>query len=112
MFSMMSRKQVVLFTSTILVVTLITLLGVWIQNAEADPTMVITVDVTESCVYESTTYPQNDVCKSQEYTVTVSYTPPGHPAIPSNAHTSHGVYTDNVSKYKATYVNSCSECPF
>ena len=96
----MSRKQVVLLTSAILMVILATTTVVWIQNAEADIS-VITYDlVTHACV--DTDHPsQSDVCQSVIY-LDITIEPELH---------GHALATVDTTSYKSTGVTSCSQCP-
>ena len=110
----MLRKQVVLLTSVTLLVALITNIAGWIQNAEAHPSIVTKVYVTHYCVDETTTRPQNDICKSTEYSYYSYFWPSkNHPKKKSDPdHTSHGAIYDEVEKSKFEYVDSCSQCSF
>ena len=96
----MSRKQVVLLTSAILMVILATTTVVWIQNAEADISVKVVHDVTHSCV--DTDHPsQSDICQTVEYTVIVTY-PPEH---------GHVILLVTEDRFESTGVTSCSQCP-
>ena len=96
----MSRKQVVLLTSAILMVILATTTVVWIQNAEADISVFLTHIVTHACVDTDHPY-QSDICQTVDYIVEVDLPPfHGHPVV---------IVTEEV--FRSTGVTSCSQCP-
>lgn len=96
----MSRKQVVLLTSAILMVILATTTVVWIQNAEADISVTTFDLVTHACV--DTDHPsQSDVCQSVIY-VEIETEPELH---------GHLCVMENTTSYKSTGVTSCNQCP-
>ena len=96
----MSRKQVALLASAILMVILATTTVVWIQNAEAHVSVATYDIVTHACV--DTDHPsQSDICQSVlELVITIEPDLHGHPAI----------IVDTTS-YKSTGVTSCPQCP-
>jgi hypothetical protein len=100
MLNMMSRKQVILLTSTILMVALITNIAGWLHNAEADPAIIITWNVTHACVDTDHNY-QSDVCQTVDYIDIWSLDPIPHPD-------DHGTFEDDRDTYKSTSVTSCS----
>ena len=109
MFSMMSRKQVVLLTSTILMIALITNFAGLIQDAEANPSGVITVNVTHACV-DSDHGGQSDICQTVHYSYNHYIWPwVGHQW--DDPHGSHMVSYGSTDKYKSSSVTSCSQCP-
>ena len=61
------KKTVVSLTSAILMIALITNIAGWIHHAEAHPSIIITINVTEYCVDTTTTRPQNDICSYREF---------------------------------------------
>ena len=96
----MSRKQVVSLTSAILMVALITNIAGWIQNAEADISVVVVHNITHSCV--DTDHPsQSDICQTVDEIVIVAL-PPLH---------GHGFVLAEEDRFRSTGVTSCSQCP-
>ena len=96
----MSRKQVVLLTSIILLVALITNMMGLIQDAEAHVTVVLFDNVTHSCVDTDHPY-QSDICQTvTRVDVTVSPMPHGHVAV-----------VEHKNSFESTGVTSCSQCP-
>ena len=96
----MSRKQVVLLTSAILMVILATTTVVWIQNAEADISAMVVHNITHSCV-DTDPPSQSDICQTVDEIVVVVL-PPLH---------GHAVVKHEEDRFRSTGVTSCSQCP-
>lgn len=103
MLSMMSRKKAALLTFATFMVVLTTTTVLWIQNAEADPSLILTVNATHACIDDTTTYPQNDICEMDTITFTSFFYPVPHPD-------EHETDIDEVGTFTATHVTSCSQC--
>ena len=96
----MSRKQVGLLASAILMVILATTTVVWIQNAEADISVTTYDLVTHTCV--DTDHPsQSNVCQSVlKLEITTEPELHGHASV-----------TVDTTSFKSTGVTSCNQCP-
>ncbi len=103
MFGMMSRKQVVLLASVILMIALITNIGGWIQNTEANPNSIITTHLLEACV-DTDHGSQSDICQSVKWTSVVEISSTPHPS-------DHAVQKIETNSYSSTGVTSCNQCP-
>ena len=97
----MLRKQVVLLTSAIFTVILATTTVVWIQNAEADISVVRYTVVTHHCVDSNSGHPWNDICQTVKY-IEITIEPELH---------GHGFVAVDDEKQKFTSVSKCSKCP-
>ena len=99
----MSRKQVVSLTSAILMIALITNIAGWIHHAEAHPDLILTLNVTHSCVDTDHPY-QSDICQTVLYPVIVETDPVPHPE-------NHNQDEEERDEFWSTGVTSCPQCP-
>ena len=84
-------------------VILVTTTVVWIHHAEAHPDLILTLNVTHSCVDTDHPY-QSDICQTVDYELIIETDPVPHPE-------NHNQDEEERDEFWSTGVTSCSQCP-